>query len=86
MEWEHIEDSGIWVTQGKIKARLWLPFTARLEAVIDASQKTSATFILADRFAKQRNYNQLQQKVTAVRRVANLTEYSLHGLRYSAAG
>jgi integrase len=54
--------------------------------VIGASQKTSATFILADRFGKQRNYGQLQKKVTAVRRVANLTEYSLHGLRYSAAG
>lgn len=48
--------------------------------------KTSATFILADRFGKQRNYDQLQKKVTAVRRGANLTEYSLHGLRYSAAG
>ncbi|WP_271879916.1 tyrosine-type recombinase/integrase [Phaeobacter italicus] len=86
MEWEHIEDSGIWVTQGKTKAQLWLPFTAQLAAVIDASQKTSAKFILADRLWKQRNYDQLQKKVMAVRRVANLTEYSLHGLRYSAAG
>ncbi|MBO9441792.1 tyrosine-type recombinase/integrase [Phaeobacter italicus] len=86
MEWEHIEDSGIWVTQGKTKARLWLPFTARLAAVLDASQKTSPKFILADRFGKQLNYDQLQKKVMAVRRIANLTEYSLHGLRYSAAG
>ncbi|KIC09836.1 integrase [Leisingera sp. ANG-M1] len=86
MEWEHIEDGGIWVTQGKTKARLWIPFTARLAAVLAATKRTSLRYILADEFGRALNYDQLQKKVMAVRKTAGLTAYSLHGLRYSAAG
>jgi integrase len=86
MEWSHIEDDGIWVTQGKTKARLWIPFTARLAAALAATRRNSARHILASDTGQPLKYDQLQKKVMAVRKSAGLTAYSLHGLRYSAAG
>jgi integrase len=86
MEWDHIEDGGIWVTQGKTKTRLWIPFTARLAAVLAETKRTSLKFILADEFGHPLNYDKMQKTVMAVRKSSGLTAYSLHGLRYSAAG
>lgn len=86
MEWCHIEDDGIWLTQGKTKARLWIPFTARLAAALAATRRNSARHILASDTGQPLKYDQLQKKVMAVRKSAGLTAYSLHGLRYSAAG
>ena len=86
MEWDHIEDGGIWVTQGKTKTRLWIPFTERLAKTIQTTKRTSLKFILADDFGRQLNYDQLQKKVMAVRKAAGLEAFTLHGLRYSAAG
>ncbi|MBJ2150936.1 tyrosine-type recombinase/integrase [Paracoccus sp. IB05] len=37
MRWSDIEGDGINVTQGKTGARRWVPFTARLRALVDAT-------------------------------------------------
>lgn len=85
MEWQHIQDGGIWVTQGKTQTRLWIPFTDRLASVLRQTPRTSLRHILADQHGRALNYDQVQKKVMAVREKAGLKEYSLHGLRYSAA-
>jgi integrase len=81
MEWAHIESDGVWVTQGKTKTRLWTPFTSALKAVLGTTKRTS----LNDKFGRKLNYDQIQKKVMAVRKATGLTEFTLHGLRYSAA-
>ncbi len=35
MEWQDIEDGGNWVTPGKTKARLWIPFPQRLATALN---------------------------------------------------
>ncbi|WP_338045800.1 tyrosine-type recombinase/integrase [Parasedimentitalea marina] len=85
MEWAHIESDGVWVTQGKTKARLWIPFTSALKAAQETTKRTSLSHILNDEFGRKLNYDQIQKKVMAVRKATGLTEFILHGLRYSAA-
>jgi len=85
MEWADIENDGVWVTQGKTKARLWIPFTRALKAVLETTKHTSLSHILNDEFGRKLNYDQIQKKVMAVRKISGLTEFTLHGLRYSAA-
>ncbi len=60
--------------------------TARLAATLADTKRTSLRYIFADEFGRALNYDQLQKKVMTVRKAAGLTEYSLPGLRYSAAG
>jgi integrase len=86
MEWEHIEDGGIWVTQGKTKAELWIPFTERLRVTLEGTKRNSLRFILCDPHGRQMNYDQIQKAVHKARKSLGLSQYSLHGLRYSAAG
>ncbi|MBU3033759.1 tyrosine-type recombinase/integrase [Tritonibacter mobilis] len=86
MKFEHIEDGGIWVTQGKTKVQLWLPFTKRLTGVLDGVVASEACLILTGESGHQLNYDQLQKQVIRVRKAAGLIDYSLHGLSYSTAG
>lgn len=85
MEWGHIEDGGIWVTQGKTKARLWIPFTERLRTVLDTTPRRSLRYILSDQHGRQLDYDQIQKATIAERKRLGLDAYTLHGLRYSAA-
>ncbi|MCA0905161.1 tyrosine-type recombinase/integrase [Ruegeria marisrubri] len=85
MEWGHIEDDGIWVTQGKTEARLWIPFTDRLRTVLESTTRQSLRYILCDEHGRQLNYDQIQKSTIAERKKLGLDAYSLHGLRYSAA-
>lgn len=85
MEWSHIEDDGIWITQGKTQARLWIPFTDRLRAVLASTKRHSLRYILCDRHGRKLNYDQIQKTTIAERKLLGLEAYSLHGLRYSAA-
>lgn len=85
MEWGHIEDGGIWVTQGKTQTRLWIPFTDRLHDVLAATTRRSLRYILCDDHGRQLNYDQIQKSTISERKKLGLDAYSLHGLRYSAA-
>lgn len=85
MKWSDIEDGGIWVTQGKTKTRLWIPFTQRLRSILEATPRRGLHYILCDKHGRQLKYDQLQKTVIAERKRLGLMEYSLHGLRYSAA-
>jgi integrase len=45
MRWDAIRDGGLPVTQGKTGAELWVPFTPRLQAVLDAAPRLGATIV-----------------------------------------
>ena len=85
MEWGHIEDDGIWVRQGKTEARLWIPFTDRLQSALASTPRRSLRYILCDNHGRQLNYDQIQKATIVERKKLKLDAYSLHGLRYSAA-
>jgi len=84
MEWAHIESDGVWVTQGKTKARLWIPFTSALKAVLGTTKRTNLSHILNDEFGRKLNYDQIQKKVMVIRKATGLTEFTLHGLRVTS--
>lgn len=86
MEWSHIEDGGIWVTQGKTQTRLWIPFTESLSAALADSKRTSLRWILSDEHGRQIRYDLIQKKLLKIRKELGLEGYGFHGLRYSAAG
>ncbi len=85
MEWGHIEDGGIWVTKGKTKIRLWIPFTDRLREELAATPRRSLRYILCDDHGRKLKYDQIQKATIVERKRLGLDAYSLHGLRYSAA-
>lgn len=86
MKWSDVEDDGIWVTQNKTGVRLWIPFTASLRATLRAMPRQSLHYILSDKFGRQVRYDLIQKKILKIKKTLGLEEYSLHGLRYSAAG
>lgn len=44
---QHVEDDGIWVTQEKTGARLWLPISLELQDALDAGPTGDMTFLVA---------------------------------------
>lgn len=86
MKWSDVEDDGMWVTQNKTGVRLWIPFTSSLRATIRAMPRKSLHYILPDKFGRQVRYDLVQKKILKIKKAVGLEEYSLNGLRYSAAG
>jgi len=84
MRWSDIEGDGINVTQGKTRARLWVPFTPRLRAVLSATTKRGVT-ICAHGRGKPLSYRAAAQRIMAVRKEIGAENYDIHGLRYAAA-
>ncbi len=84
MRWDHLADGGIWVRQGKTKARLWVPLTPALAAVLADTPRDGLTIVTAHH-GRPMSYRGAHQIVMAVRRQIDAEAYDLHGLRYSAA-
>lgn len=84
MCWDHIEDDGITVKQGKTGTRLWLPFTPRLRAYLEALPRVGAT-IATGPHGKALNYQGAAQPIMVVRRKIGAVAYTIHGWRYTAA-
>lgn len=84
MRWSDIEGAGINVTQGKTGARLWVPFTRHLQAVLDETPKVGMTICAWGR-GKATSYRGAADLIMAVRKAIGAEAYDIHGLRYSAA-
>ncbi|MDF2140817.1 site-specific integrase [Paenirhodobacter sp. CAU 1674] len=84
MRWSDIEGDGINVTQGKTGAKLWVPFTRHLRAVLDETPKVGVTICAWGR-GKPTAYRGAADLIMAVRRQIGAEAYDIHGLRYSAA-
>jgi integrase len=78
MQWRHIEDGGIWVTQGKTKKRLWVPLTTHLRAALEAWPKTDLRIL-------RLSYRQASHAMLEARKAIGAEAFDVHGLRYTAA-
>ncbi|UWS06793.1 tyrosine-type recombinase/integrase [Phaeobacter inhibens] len=84
MRWSDIECDGINVAQGKTGAKLWVPFTSHLRAILADTQKIGPTICAWGR-GKPTSYRSAHEAVMNVRKVIGAEDYDLHGLRYAAA-
>lgn len=84
MRWSDIEGDGINVIQNKTGAKLWVPFTPHLRAVLASTQKLGPTICAWGR-GKPTSYRGAADLVMAARREIGAEDYDIHGLRYSAA-
>jgi len=85
MKWADISDNGIYVKQGKTKTDLWIPLTEQLARTLEQATRTGLDYIVADEHGRQLKYDQAQKINIKTRKALGLQDYSLHGLRYSAA-
>lgn len=84
MQWDQIEDDGIWVSQGKTGARLYVPFTARLLDMLSGIPRRGLHIItLPD--GRPMKYNSAYNRMMELRREIGAEEYDNHALRHSAA-
>lgn len=84
MRWNDLQDGGVNVRQGKTGARLWVPLTRDLQAVLDATPRKGLT-ILTQHDGKPLRYRSAADDVAAVREQIGAMAWDLHSLRYSAA-
>lgn len=84
MRWSDVEGDGINVTQGKTGAKLWVPFTPHLRAVLAETQKVGPT-ICAWGIGKPTSYRGAADLIMAVRIKVGAEAYDIHSLRYAAA-
>ena len=84
MQWGHIDDGGIWVTQGKTGAKLFVPFTDRLRAMLDATPRRGLSIItLPD--GRPMKYNSAYNRMMELRKAIGAEGFDNHALRHSAA-
>lgn len=84
MRWNDLSDGGVAVRQGKTGARLWVPLTRELQAVLDATPRTGLT-ILTQHDGKPLRYRSAADDMMAARIKIGAEAFDLHALRYSAA-
>lgn len=85
MRWDDIDGGGIAVQQGKTGAKMWIPITPRLRAVLDATPKVGMTICAWGKNGKRTSYRGAADMVMDVRRAIGAEAYDLHSLRYTTA-
>jgi len=85
MGWADMDGDGINVRQGKTGARLWVPLTPRLRAVLASTARIGLTLCAWGPAGKPTHYRTAADMVMAVRVEIGAEAYDLHGLRYTAA-
>ena len=85
MRWDDIDGDGINVQQGKTGARLWVPFTPHLRAVLKRTPRLGLTICAWGNAGKPTSYRSAAELVMNVRKSIGAEAYDLHGLRYTAA-
>ena len=84
MQWGQVEDGGIWVKQGKTKTRLYIPFTNRLQGLLDATHKAGLHIItLPD--GRPMGYQSAWKRIMDLRIEIGAKDYDNHALRHAAA-
>lgn len=85
MRWSDIQDGGVHVVQGKTGAKLWVPLTARLSAVLPEIPRRSVFILTNYRATGPWSYRGASQAIRAVREEIGALDYDIHALRYYAA-
>lgn len=84
MQWGHVEDGGIVVKQGKTKAEVWIPYTARLSAALAQTPKRGL-HIITQPNGKPVSYNLAWKWIKEVRETIGADAWDIHSLRHTAA-
>ncbi len=84
MTWADVTPEGIRVRQSKTKARLVIPPTARLAAILAETPRTGLT-IIAQPNGRRVSYSYAAKLVQDVRERIGAMAWDLHSLRYTAA-
>lgn len=83
MQWSDIEDHGIHVQQNKTGQKLWLPFTPRLNALIDKAPKKSLFLLSNNKGTGPWSYRGASHAVRQIRKKIGALAYDIHGLRHT---
>jgi integrase len=84
MQWGHVSAAGISVTQEKTDARMTIPPTRRLAALLAATPRRGL-FIVSQHNGRPVSYQLAHRDVMAVRKAIGATAWDMHGLRHTAA-
>lgn len=84
MEWAHIGPDGISVAQEKTKARVTIPLTRHLAAILDAVPCRGEHIITQDN-GRPVGYNLAWRDIMAVRVTIGAEAWDIHSLRHTAA-
>jgi integrase len=84
MQWAHLSADGISVAQEKTDARLTIPLTDRLAALLDATPRRGAHIVTQDN-GKPVSYNLAWKDFMAVRDAVGARAWDIHCLRHTAA-
>lgn len=84
MRWDDLSDGGVNIRQGKTGARLWVPLTPALRAVLASTPRAGLT-ICAQPNGKPTSYRGAADLVMAVRRKIGAEAFDIHSLRHTVA-
>jgi integrase len=84
MRWGDMDADGIRVTQGKTKAKVYVPLTDRLRRVLAETPKLGL-FIVSQNSGQRVRYNLAWKDMMALRLKIGAKAYDIHSLRHSAA-
>lgn len=84
MEWAHIGDDGISVSQEKTDARVTIPLTRRLVEVLAGAPRRGTHIITQDN-GKPVGYNLAWRDIMAIREQIGAKAWDIHSLRHTAA-
>lgn len=84
MKWNDYDGEGIKVKQGKTGTDLWVPCTETLLAALKTAPRLGI-YILTNAQGQPLTYSGASQRMTRTSKKAGTTDYTMHGLRYSAA-
>lgn len=84
MRWGDMDADGIRVTQGKTKAKVYVPLTDRLRRILADTPKRGLWIVAQDNGLRV-SYNLAWKDMMALRRKIGAEAYDIHSLRHSAA-
>lgn len=85
MGWADLEGDGINVKQRKTGARLWVPLTPQLRAVLEGTTRTGLTLCAWGPRGQPTHYRTAADMIMAVRKQIGAEAYDIHSLRYTTA-
>lgn len=84
MKWEDYDGEGIYITQLKTGANIWIPLHKRVKSLLEVTQRTS-DFILNRPDGKPWKIDHFRHSVQKQIKLAGIKGRALHGLRVTAA-
>lgn len=84
MRWDDLSDGGVNIRQGKTGARLLVPLTPALRAVLASTPKDGLT-VCAQTNGKPTSYRGAADLIMAVRRKIGAEAFDIHSLRHTVA-